>query len=418
MTAKKKRSSRDTRILIGALLIAGVIAGGSTFAWFTSRDEVTNRLSAKAEYNTSIVEDFEPPHDWTPGQEVNKDVSIVNTGSIDALVGVQLSGKFTIIGAGEGVTYSLNSTALPSDVKSAASLDAVTDGTSYALELSREAAAGAADEITTLQAGGTLIVEAGNPVDPANFSVRSGDDETDTNYSSDGEFVPTDSGVYIFRRTVKVTPKTVDGKETYEETYEYSGYLFVKGSGDVADKYYGFETKTETLSDGTTGATTPFLKGVTVTYNSDGKVTEVTGLKLATVKKSYEDATFVYDAANGKAVAKDADSKILVDIALANVAADGSAAWQYVEDKGFFYTDDLEAGATTAKLIDSVTLDPAVTGDAFLAMDFDLNVAHESVQVVMDGNNEAVPDGVKLFGVTPAATAATELANVSWSVAG
>ena len=33
MTAKKKRSSRDTRILIGALLIAGVIAGGSTFAW-------------------------------------------------------------------------------------------------------------------------------------------------------------------------------------------------------------------------------------------------------------------------------------------------------------------------------------------------------------------------------------------------
>ncbi|MBQ8079336.1 MAG: hypothetical protein IJ236_05225, partial [Oscillospiraceae bacterium] len=189
MTAKKKRSSRDTRILIGALLIAGVIAGGSTFAWFTSRDEVTNRLSAKAEYNTSIVEDFEPPHDWTPGQEVNKDVSIVNTGSIDALVGVNLSGKFTIIGAGEGVAYSLNSTALPADVESAASLDAVTDDTkTYALELSRTAtAAGAADEITTLQAGGTLIVKAGVPVDPAQFSVRSGDDAGNPNYSGTNE---------------------------------------------------------------------------------------------------------------------------------------------------------------------------------------------------------------------------------------
>ena len=59
---------------------------GTTFAWFTSKDEVTNRLSAHADYNVSIVEDFTPPEDWTPGQTVNKPVSAVNTGNVDAFV--------------------------------------------------------------------------------------------------------------------------------------------------------------------------------------------------------------------------------------------------------------------------------------------------------------------------------------------
>ena len=59
---------------------------GTTFAWFTSKDEVTNRLSASADYNVSIVEDFTPPEDLVPGQTINKDVCAVNTGNVDALV--------------------------------------------------------------------------------------------------------------------------------------------------------------------------------------------------------------------------------------------------------------------------------------------------------------------------------------------
>ncbi|MBR1393054.1 MAG: BsaA family SipW-dependent biofilm matrix protein, partial [Ruminococcus sp.] len=90
MTNAKNRSSKDKRILIASLLVAATILAGSTFAWFTSKDEVTNRLTAAADYGVSIVEDFTPPEDWLPGQEINKDVSIVNTGNIDAYVRVAI----------------------------------------------------------------------------------------------------------------------------------------------------------------------------------------------------------------------------------------------------------------------------------------------------------------------------------------
>ncbi|MBR1458692.1 MAG: BsaA family SipW-dependent biofilm matrix protein, partial [Oscillospiraceae bacterium] len=137
MTAKKKRSSRDTRILIGALLIAGVIAGGSTFAWFTSKDEVTNRLSASADYNVSIAEDFTPPEEWVPGQTINKDVGAVNTGNIDALVRTHLEGAMNI----------LSETAVASEIDIKAgfgstTLTDVTDADLIALGLTKKGTSG------------------------------------------------------------------------------------------------------------------------------------------------------------------------------------------------------------------------------------------------------------------------------------
>ena len=73
---KRKKNTRERRALVGALCTAAVIVAGSTFAWFTSTDEVTNRMTASANYGVSIVEDFTPPEDMTPGQKVNKDVSV------------------------------------------------------------------------------------------------------------------------------------------------------------------------------------------------------------------------------------------------------------------------------------------------------------------------------------------------------
>lgn len=420
----RKNNKKDRRILVGALAVAGVTVAGSTFAWFTSKDEVTNRLSAKAEYNTSIVEDFQPPYEWVPGQTVNKDVSIVNTGNVDALVGVQLSGKLSLIRAGEGSAVTSDATALPDGITTATNYDAINDTTkTYALELSKNAVApvaqndtagseanaqgGIANEVTTLQAGGTLIWANGAVKPTDEFSERSGDDAEGTtpDYSGANQFTPSASGVYIFRRNV-----TVSG--TGEESYKYSGYLYVKGATAADDKYYAFET--ETTAD---GATTPYIKDIAVTYNADGTVASISGLKLATVQKSVIDAALDYskvtDAAP-KIVAKDAasDEKIAIDI---NLNPAYATNWQYVENKGFFYKDDLEEGATTTRLVDSVTLSDTVKNGAYLAMDFDLNVAHESVQVTKDASgNEAAP-ATTIFGATPSATAASELANVSWS---
>ena len=90
------KSKRRRRVLGASCILAALIIAGSSFAWFTSKDEVNNRLSANADYGVSIVESFAPPENWVPGQEVNKDVYAVNTGNVGAFVEETVSGKLTI----------------------------------------------------------------------------------------------------------------------------------------------------------------------------------------------------------------------------------------------------------------------------------------------------------------------------------
>ena len=93
----KKKTNRQKRTLVGALCVAAVIMAGSTFAWFTSSDEVTNRLSASADYGVTIAEDFTPPTNWIPGQKVDKNVGVVNTGNVDAFVRMYMEGEMKIL---------------------------------------------------------------------------------------------------------------------------------------------------------------------------------------------------------------------------------------------------------------------------------------------------------------------------------
>ncbi len=89
---EKKRKQKKV-VLICTLATAAVIVGGMTFAWFSSKDEVTNRFTANANFGASIVEDFVPEEEWLPGQTVNKDVAVVNTGTVDAFVRTWLEGE-------------------------------------------------------------------------------------------------------------------------------------------------------------------------------------------------------------------------------------------------------------------------------------------------------------------------------------
>lgn len=83
--------------VVPLLLVAAVTVAGSTFAWFTSQDEVTNRLSASADFNTTIYEDFTPKEDWTPGESVKKEVGAINTGSVDSFVRMWLTGEMKLL---------------------------------------------------------------------------------------------------------------------------------------------------------------------------------------------------------------------------------------------------------------------------------------------------------------------------------
>lgn len=95
--SENKKNKRKRKVLAVSCIFAALIVAGSTFAWFTSKDEVTNRLSASAEYGVAIAENFAPPENWVPGQEINKDVSAVNTGNVDAFVRMYLDGNMRLL---------------------------------------------------------------------------------------------------------------------------------------------------------------------------------------------------------------------------------------------------------------------------------------------------------------------------------
>lgn len=82
---------------IQALAVAGVLTVGvvgGTLAWFTSQDSVKNTFNTGASNDENgkgikIVEEFTPPTDMLPGDEVNKDVQVKNTATYDQFIRVK-----------------------------------------------------------------------------------------------------------------------------------------------------------------------------------------------------------------------------------------------------------------------------------------------------------------------------------------
>lgn len=98
------KSKKRRRALGASCILAALIIAGSSFAWFTSKDEVTNRLSASSEYGVAVAENFQPPENWVPGQEINKDASAVNTGNVDAFVRMYLDGNMRLLQQNKAAT--------------------------------------------------------------------------------------------------------------------------------------------------------------------------------------------------------------------------------------------------------------------------------------------------------------------------
>ncbi len=416
----RKTNKKDRRILVGAIAVAGVTVAGSTFAWFTSKDEVTNRLSAKADYNVAIAEDFTPPEDWTPGQEINKDVSAVNTGSVDAFVRVGLLHDATLTVKDTGVAVSGFAAADKTKLVELKTSESITAGSTAGGN-----ATNTANEVTLLQAGGTLVIAGGQVVSPSDaWNVRSGD-SSESDYSGNKQFDPAvttvygsttatyadtyGSGLYIFKRNVS------DG-------VKYSGYYY----DATNDKFYELEQEPGTVYIANLAANA-------ITEDENGVITLTAGalddVKLAATKEveienDGDDPVFdiTWVQADGtEAVAADkSDAKIIrltyegdittgtdeekaiddvvIDIKLADGWIDN---WTYLpaangkidntNDVGyFFYNKLLAPGATSEKLVDSVTLNGAVTQYAYKDLVYDLTVVLDSIQASPD---EAKSDG-------------------------
>ena len=168
-----------------------------TFAWFTSKDEVTNRLTANADYGVSIVESFAPPENWLPGQEVNKDVYAVNTGNVAAFVEETVSGALTITKeVADGATPTADSIKL-------------TKAERYVVEAGAYLAY--APAASNIEKGSKVVSMIPDSAD-LNAYEANNDPLTD--------FTPDAAGLYVFRRSIGVD------KDTQLETFKYDGYYF------------------------------------------------------------------------------------------------------------------------------------------------------------------------------------------------
>lgn len=189
-------NKKSKKVLVASAILAAMIVASSSFAWFTSKDEVVNRLTAENKYAVTVTEDFTPPSNWIPGQVVKKEAGAINTGNIDAFVKLTLSNEMAL------TTYDT-----PKELD-AFKADVANNPNKY-VTLSP-------NEVKSLQAGGRLAYKNGE-------EITKDDKDKGTN------FKPTagKAGLYIFER---VTAYNDDGSV---KTLTYSGYYF-----DGTDKYY------------------------------------------------------------------------------------------------------------------------------------------------------------------------------------
>ena len=313
----------------------------------------------------------------------------------------------------------------------------------------------------------TVYVQAQTHDDSATFFVPQ-----NVEYET---FVPITDGLYLFLR---------NEDDANQSDPEFSGYY--KKTQDITNNentalsqtgvpvYYALNTDTQRANRSeyaVKGATTAtYAAPVAVTY--DGTSTNAKNIRHIVPDTKLELFTAQYSdvaASNLKFYASDVSSNkqtlyavydkngsdntftaaddVVVEINLANINAspegwsekgsataantytlDGTSLTSDATKLTFYYNNDLEAGDTTAKLVDNVKLYQGVTNKAYLAFDFDLNVALESVQVTFgeDGTESATAlsewtaDSGNWTGATGTATmgtgaAAKEIASVSWS---
>lgn len=254
-------NKKSKKVLVASAILAAMIVASSSFAWFTSKDEVVNRLTAENKYAVTVTENFTPPSNWIPGQVVEKEAGAINTGNIDAFVKLTLSNEMAL------TTYDTPEAFTAENVGKYVTLSA--------------------DEVKSLQAGGRLACKAG-------ANVAEADKRTGTG------FVPTagEAGLYIFER---VTAYNDDGSV---KTLTYSGYYF-----DGTDKYYSLaeinhesDTFSATVQTKKTEKVTPTLsydktnnKLVATHGDGDAKITINIALDTANWTNNTDTTEFYYN---------------------------------------------------------------------------------------------------------------------------
>lgn len=98
MEKNKQRSKRNKKVLAAAGALACVALLAGTYAWLQSEDSRTNKFTGVLSGNdVTITENWVSPESWTPGQEVVKEVGIINTGEYDEFIRVSFKEALALL---------------------------------------------------------------------------------------------------------------------------------------------------------------------------------------------------------------------------------------------------------------------------------------------------------------------------------
>jgi predicted ribosomally synthesized peptide with SipW-like signal peptide len=315
---------RGTKKLLfgGTCGLAAVMVLSGTFAWFSATNSVTNHLETSRLYDDDIriVEKFDRPEDWQPGQAVVKEVAVANASQIDAFVRVSF----------EEVLGLLNGPATGRDHP--------RTGAEVAQVVNIKAFAGA-EWKTPTQVG--LIVNGA----PADVEIRLRD--SGNGKYSVAAWLPTKDGQgNPVNQKVTMDP-TITTTTVANDTLQMSNVT-----------YWAFDGLTETKA-----AWANFVASVTgapVTIVQPDAI----GWAQTDLQKKI---TIEYDDPSGLITPTPTAGK-----------------WWYNANDGFFYYIGLTTpGTTTPNLMKSLTL-AADAGNEYAGMSFDLIVNMEALQATSD----------------------------------
>jgi len=343
--ASKSKSRR--RVFRASCILAALIVAGSSFAWFTSTDEVTNRLSATADYGVAIAEDFTPPENWVPGQAIEKNVGVVNTGNVDAFARMYMEGEMKILNQSSSATakwdtsektFKLGTVGVPSSyfnkVTAESGIGDTTDPSMVALNLTKQdvnATSGLTtyfkmldktavenpqnstvtenqatnpagltkkySEVQSVQAGGILAYAPDNAQyeyvlnQDTWMNVVTGDSGASTYVNvPKGTRVVVTSSASPAKSTLSADKKTIT---TYAGTTEGKNTVYVKSQATAAAAFKPVNVDTETFKPLTTGLYL-FARNVGMTDKTAAVTDGESPTAAAGIKSDYEFSGYYY----------------------------------------------------------------------------------------------------------------------------
>jgi hypothetical protein len=361
---KLRQNKKLTKVM--ATILCLIILSAMTFAWITARDTALNRFETASSFDggLSISEIFVPPTDWMPGQTIDKDVKIINTGDFSMSVRVSFE-EILLLLANNGVatmgtampTYNTTGTYAAGTLPITALIPSVTNITDFTV-------ANGWNPITN------ITIDAGLGTLPAGAVVLVKQDGTSFGAKA-----------YV--------PLTFDGKAVNQSIL--LGDFTMSESGGAGTGYDAITIHGVDVA-GTRNIQYPHFAGYVMTE------ADWAGDNVFVTNPTAITAPLATDI--GRAQLESVFGLIYGSTIQTTIGAASAGDWYY-QGGYFYYLRALSPGMSTTSLLSSVHLASSASTAAYANLKFDLGVVADGIQ----NSTEALTatDGWNLNATTDAA---------------